>query len=254
MRRLLLTSFAVGLAACASVPDARADGPCKAVAFDEAPFTICTLPLEAYELRLHHRTADGALIGQPAWLEELLAKSGETLVLATNAGMYHPDRSPVGLYVEAGETYKRLVRGEGPGNFQLLPNGVFWMDGERAGVSETEAYHAAGLEPDFATQSGPMLVIDGALHPAFREASDSLYRRNGVGISEAGDVVYVAISEVPVNFHHFARLFRDEIGVDQALYLDGKVSRLDVPGEGRREFGLAMGPILAVVARGSGSD
>ena len=34
-----------------------------------------------------------------------------------------------------------------------------------------------------------------------------------------------AISETPVNFHTFARLFRDRIGCRNALYLDGTISQ-----------------------------
>ena len=57
----------------------------------------------------------------------------------------------------------------------------------------------------------------------------------------------MVISETPVNFHQFGRLFRDLLETPQALYLDGSVSRLWAPGIGRRDVGRPLGPILGVV-------
>ena len=73
---------------------------------------------------------------------------------------------------------------------------------------ETEAYAKAGLKVDYASQSGPMLVIDGAIHPKFSEDGQSRNRRNGVGAVDDHTLVFV-ISESDVNFHSFARLFRN---------------------------------------------
>ena len=171
-----------------------------------------------------------------------------------NAGMYHDDRRPVGLYVENGEQVASLVTREGPGNFGLLPNGVFWIDAESAPhVTESLAFEALAPEVRFATQSGPMLVIEGELHPAFNEDGPSRKRRNGVGVSEDGQTLYFAISDVPVNFHSFATLFRDELDTPNALFLDGYVSKLYAPHLGRNEAGLDMGPIVGVT-RSSDTD
>jgi len=90
-----------------------------------------------------------------------------------------------------------------------------------------------------------MLVIDGSLHAKFRAQSTSKKRRNGVGVD--GDKIYFAISEEPVNFHHFGRLFRDQLKTPNALYLDGVVSRLYDTGLSRNDPGMPMGPIIAVV-------
>ena len=43
-----------------------------------------------------------------------------------------------------------------------------FVDGKRAGVMETRAFLRRNKRPQFATQSGPMLVINGRLHPKFR--------------------------------------------------------------------------------------
>jgi len=90
-------------------------------------------------------------------------------------------------------------------------------------------------------------VIDGELHPRFRENSSSLNIRNGVGVSEDGRRMVLAIADEPVNFHHFARLFRDGLQTPNALYLDGRVSRLHAPGIDRSDFGFPVGPIIGIV-------
>ncbi|MEK7661099.1 MAG: phosphodiester glycosidase family protein, partial [Pseudomonadota bacterium] len=101
--------------------------------------------------------------------------------------------------------------------------------------------------PKYATQSGPMLVIDGALHPSFKANSASLNIRNGVGISADKSQVIFAISDGRVSFHSFARLFRDELKTPNALYLDGSVSKIFSTELGREDTGEEMGPIIAVV-------
>jgi uncharacterized protein YigE (DUF2233 family) len=163
-----------------------------------------------------------------------------------NAGMYHPDRVPVGLMIENGQERARIVTSDGPGNFGLLPNGVFCIN-DRFAVIESRAFKAAPPACRFATQSGPMLVIDGALHPRFIPDSPSRYIRNGVGVSADGRRAYFVISQGRVNFAEFARVFRDALGTPQALYFDGNVSRLFAPDIGRRDLGFPMGPIVGTV-------
>ncbi|MFP4274873.1 MAG: phosphodiester glycosidase family protein, partial [Paracoccaceae bacterium] len=129
-----------------------------------------------------------------------------------------------------------------------LPNGVFCISEGRARVIETRRFAAEAPACRYATQSGPMLVLDGALHPRFLPDSSSRFIRNGVGTDDAGERVVFAISEQPVSFDEFGRLFRDVLGLRQALYLDGSVSRLHAPALGRSDFGRAMGPVVGVVA------
>jgi uncharacterized protein YigE (DUF2233 family) len=114
-------------------------------------------------------------------------------------------------------------------------------------VVETLRFEAEKPECRDATQSGPMLVIDGALHPRFLPNSTSRYIRNGVGTTDAGDLAVFAISNAPVTFHEFGRFFRDHLGLPQALYFDGNVSRLHAPGLGRSDAGFVLGPIVGVL-------
>lgn len=242
---LLLALCGAALSACSS-PE---EGPCQTRSFENLPYLVCSFDTSRDTVRLFLRDEAGVPFGQFDRLANHVASTGGNLVFAMNAGMYHDDRRPVGLYIEEGKAEMGLVRSAGPGNFGMLPNGVFWIDEEEAGVSETLDFDARFKDtpPRFATQSGPMLVINGELHPSLNPDGTSLRRRNGVGVSEDGHQVFFVISDVPVNFHSFARLFRDELGTPNALYLDGAVSKVYVPALERSESGLDMGPIVGVV-------
>lgn len=221
-----------------------AGAACRDIVFEDLPFTVCEVTA-GQDLRLFLNGPDGPL-GSFAAVDARLAAEGARLAFAMNAGMYHRDRRPVGLYIEEGAEIARIVTREGPGNFGLLPNGVFCVT-ERLAVIESRAFRADPPACRFATQSGPMLVIGGALHPRFLPDSSSRYIRNGVGVSADGGRAVFAISNRAVTFHQFGRLFRDGLGLPDALYLDGSISRLHAPGLGRSDGGFAMGPIVGLV-------
>ena len=223
---------------------AHATAACRDMDFEQASYTLCDVaPTD--DLRLFHSGPDG-ILGSFSAIENTLAPLGQTLGFAMNAGMYHPDRAPVGLFVQNGTEQSKLVTSDGPGNFGLLPNGVFCV-GDTFSVIESRAFEKAAPTCTYANQSGPMLVIDGKLHPKFLRGSPSKFIRNGVGVSADGTLAVFAISNDPVNFHAFARLFRDALNLPNALYFDGKISRLYAPDLGRDDFGFSMGPIVGTV-------
>ena len=162
--------------------------------------------------------------------------------------MYHADRSPVGMYVENFKEFSPLINREEPGNFGLLPNGVFCFNKKEFLILETESFATSRIQCQYATQSGPLLVIDGKIHPKFIKDGTSKFVRSGVGISRDGSEAIFLISNQAVNFYHFASTFLDHLKIDNALYLDGNISRLYSPKLNRIDFGFDIGPIIAVVA------
>lgn len=248
--------------ACAAVltfllavaPAAAAEPHCAEMTARETPYVVCRFDPQTDDIRLFHAGEDGEPLRHFGRLSQALAADGKRLLFAMNAGMYQANRAPVGLYVEGGVTRRAVNNRDCGGNFCMKPNGVFWLS-EREGrvlahVAQTADYLAGAQDVRDATQSGPMLVIDGALHPKFRKESTSLYRRNGVGVTASGEVV-LAISDAPVTFHEFASLFRDELRCPNALYLDGAISRLYSAELDRNEPGAAMGPIVGVTQKAS---
>jgi len=164
-----------------------------------------------------------------------------------NAGMFDEAGAPIGLYVEQGKERKRLNLNAGPGNFHLMPNGVFALDGSgRVSVTPSASFRKRVKAPLWATQSGPMLVIDGKLHPRFEPDGESRLLRNGVGVSGENRAWFV-ISEEGVSFGRMARFFRDALHCSNALFLDGSVSALWDPGAGRKDLGRSLGPLVLVL-------
>ena len=123
---------------------------------------------------------------------------------------------------------------------------MFYMTRNRsAHVVRSEAYIERDENVWLATQSGPMLVTNGQIHPEFREGSSNLNVRNGVGVLYSR-YVFFAISRQPVNLFDFASLFRDRLQCNNALYLDGVISKMYAPSLGLNELGGQLGPMIAV--------
>ena len=241
------TPVKAALAALALAGAASAQTPCRTLTDDGRSHVACTVTA-GQDLRLFLRDGTGTILGSFARIDSVLRAEGRKLGFAMNAGMYHPDRRPVGLYVENGIRITPLVTSAGPGNFGLRPNGVFCIrpDGTFA-VIESRAFAETRQSCRHASQSGPMLVIDGALHPRFLAESPSRFVRNGVGVSRDGKTAVFVIANDPVNFHEFASLFRDRLGLPDALYFDGNISRLHAPDLARSDFGFPMGPVVGLV-------
>ena len=165
-----------------------------------------------------------------------------------NAGMYGEDGNPIGLYVEDGREQHAINRQRGPGNFHMLPNGVFTVAADGRVAVLTSARYDPASRPRWATQSGPMLVIDGRLHPAIQVNGPSLHVRNGVGVDSA-DTAWFVISDGAVSFGRLARFFRDVLNCRNALYLDGSVSSLWDRPAGRRDTRTGLGPLIAIFER-----
>lgn len=181
-------------------------------------YSICTINPSTHQLSLAYQQDN-----KPFYTFNALIAHYPDVLFAMNAGMYDNEFAPIGYTVIDGQTLKTLNLNQGSGNFHLMPNGVFWSDGTNFYVN-TSTHMAklldTGTRPQFATQSGPILVIDGQIHPAFNQNSTSFKWRNGVGVCHDGKVKFVK-SDEPVNFYHFALLFKQTLNCPNALFLDG---------------------------------
>jgi uncharacterized protein YigE (DUF2233 family) len=195
-------------------------------------------------LRLYYRDEHGRRYGRLGRLRAALAAHHQCLDFAMNGGMFAPGFAPKGLYVENGRTIAPLDTTTGPGNFYLKPNGVFWLDTDRSAHIEPTAAFRRNGRVAYATQSGPMLVVDGRINPAFRPGSANVQVRNGVGLLPDGRVL-LAMSKAKVSFYDFAAYFQ-RAGCRQALYLDGFVSRTYAPAAGWMQLDGDFGVIIGV--------
>lgn len=153
-------------------------------------------------------------------------------IMLMNAGIFRDKLTPLGLFYSNGKELCKFNNKDGQGNFYLQPSGIFIIkkDGTPI-IKERKQFALQPIETydiRHATQSGPMLVIDGKIHPEFNKHSNNFTTRNGVGIMDDGNIVFV-LSDQPVNFYEFAILFRDGFGCKNALYLDGTISQMYLP-------------------------
>jgi uncharacterized protein YigE (DUF2233 family) len=218
---------------------------CRDILFDGSQFTECVARQSVHDIRTELEGPDDeplrSLINLSGW-----EQGRGQISFAMNAGMFDDEGRPIGLYIENGRQHHSLNRKIGPGNFHMMPNGVFIGDKSGWHVVTTDTYAATpGRKPNFATQSGPMLVIAGKLHTGISKDGASKYFRNGVGVDTQGDAHFV-ISNVPVSFGKLARLFRDRLDCPNALYLDGFVSALWDPATGRMDNRAPLGPLIVI--------
>jgi uncharacterized protein YigE (DUF2233 family) len=240
MRAPLLALLALSLAHAAAAADAKL--LCSEETFDGSRFTVC--PVDTKTQNVEIAWADKS--GMPYRAFHIYAEQNDTATVrfGMNAGMFHLDGSSVGLLKIDGRVIQKLSTTNGPGNFHMKPNGVFFTRAGNVGIEPTDVF-AKRTNAVSATQSGPMLLINGALHPSFQEDGPSRLIRNGVGV-RGPTKAFFAISEDPVSFGKFARLFRDRLDCTDALYFDGSVSSLWVPSESREDKSVPFGPMVIV--------
>jgi uncharacterized protein YigE (DUF2233 family) len=218
-----------------------------AKAYNENSFLAYTVDTKKQDLKLYWKNENGKTFSSIQNLKLWIEKKNLTLDFSMNAGMYKKDHSPQGLYIEKQKTLSPLDTTKAVGNFYLKPNGVFYLTTENVAKICTTERFPDNKKVKYATQSGPMLLIDGEIHPDFKEGSANLNIRNGVGILPDGKVVFV-LSKNEVNFYDFASYFKS-LGCKNALYLDGFVSRAYLPSQNWIQTDGDFGVLFAVVRK-----
>jgi uncharacterized protein YigE (DUF2233 family) len=255
------TGFALAallaLAACSGEEDAQdvpmpGDVPrpaCESVVFEDASLTLCTADPAQHTLHTVLKPAKGANFRSLTAYAASRPATAQPVAFAMNAGMFDDKGDPIGYYVEEGERLHDLNRAQGPGNFHMQPNGVFFGTGDKWDIrTSQDFFDNVTARPEFGTQSGPMLVVDGEIHPEIDPDGESLRIRNAVGIDAKGRALFV-ISDEPVSFGKLARFYRDVLKTPDALFLDGTVSSLWDPGIGRLDSAMPIGPLIVVEKR-----
>ena len=256
MRRLLtasragVASLVFGLAHAAGTP---APGVASA---SESGAVVFKVP-DVDGLRLFLRDKDGRIHGSLAAVDSAVASTGHKVVFAMNAGMYEPDRTPTGLFVQEGHQVQALNVQARPQdrdtpNFYLSPNGVFAIGSAGPLIVSTRAFaESPPRHVRLATQSGPLLLAGGAIVArAVSTGSDAQAlrnRRNGICVNGKA-VVLVEVDAMTL--HQFAVYLRDVVGCRDALYMDGAVSSVHDARTGRSDpiaAGNPLGPIIAYI-------
>lgn len=219
------------------------DAVCQPVSFEEVALTHCIADPELHTIRTSLAPSSGANFGTiEGWAA---GKNESAIAFVTNAGIFGDDLKPIGYFVEEADRLEQLNRSDGDGNFFLKPNGVFFGTAGKWQIIDTDTFlRTIGTRPQFGTQSGPMLVIDGNLHPQIQDDGPSQTIRNAVGLDNDGNAHFV-ISDEPLSFGKLARFFRDELKTPNALLLDAGNSALWHPASGRMDAG-RVGPLIVV--------
>ncbi len=255
LKFILVLSFILAAAFAAYIfwlrpSSLRNDGvasACQQNIFETYRFTLCSFDPDKHDFSMMVDAQNGTKLRNFSNLGTALGKDKKRLSFAMNAGMYGWDSAPIGLYIENGIKRRGVNTRDAGGNFYNKPNGIFWKDVNGYHISTTDDYIAlAPQNVEYASQSGPMLVINGILHPEFVHNGPSRKTRNGVGITATGKTLFV-ISDDPVSFGVFARYFRDVLKTPNALYFDGTVSALWDAGTGNLTQPYPLGPFIVVM-------
>lgn len=236
-----------GSPAPSASPTAVAESACEKVRFEDIVLTHCIADPAEHSITMVLGPENGGPYRSFAKLADGTGK--DKVAFAMNGGMFDDEGKPIGYYVEDSDRLKELNTNDGSGNFHMKPNGVFYGSGGEWRIRTAESFLASvGDRPQFGTQSGPMLLIDGKLHPEITEDGPSRTMRNGVGIDRKGRAHFV-ISDGAISFGKLARFFRDVADAPNALYLDGSVSALWDPASERMDSRAPIGPMIVVEKR-----
>jgi uncharacterized protein YigE (DUF2233 family) len=226
---IITASFLAVSTALAAPPAEPALPELQSITYRGHSYSVQMVDPKENDLRIFYTDDTGKPLHDFPAVVDYLKTNHAKLLFACNAGMFEPDLRPVGLLLENSTLIAPLNLKEGQGNFYMKPNGVFEVnEKDEAHIVESSEYTALVTPPEWATQSGPLMVQGGNINPDFNADSKNLKIRSGVGVRKDGAVVF-ALSTSPVNFYDFASFFLNKFKCPNALYLDGDISAFYAP-------------------------
>jgi uncharacterized protein YigE (DUF2233 family) len=228
-----------------SITDTSYTPPYEAAILENDSFLSFRVNPKKQNLKLYYKDEKGDALGSIENLKKWVESKGQKLVFAMNGGMYMEGGRPLGLYIENYQTISPINKRLHPGaNFYSKPNGVFYIDSNNvAAICKTENFVNSG-NIKYATQSGPMILFDGEIHPACKKNSPYTAVRNGVGILPGNEVLFV-LTATDVSFYQFMNYFKSS-GCKDALFFDGNVSLAYLPEKNWINDGGAFGVMVGV--------
>lgn len=220
----------------------------------EANIISVKMSPQKVNISFYWKQSNGVIYSNIRALKSDLQMQNKKLIFATNGGMFDEDFGPIGLYIENSKEIRPLntksiipKKNKSIPNFYLNPNGVFFIKNDGiAGICKTSSYtHDSTVK--FATQSGPMLLVDGEINPIFSQNSNNFNIRNGVGILPNKELIF-AISKNQVTFFDFAKYFKEQ-GCINALFLDGFVSKAFMPDKKIEQLDGKLGVLIGVTEK-----
>jgi len=202
--------------------------------------SFCLLQTEAQffpgnQIRIYWKDSTGV----PFMTFDRLRKEHPEAKFIINGGHFTHDYKPDGLYIENGKKLSRVKEILNPKiNLEIMPMGVFYLTNQGAFIKPLRGKFTQ-KDVMYATQSSPMLVINGRINPALPGGRHRMH--SGVGILPDGNV-YFACLDMELRF--FARHFLEK-GCTQALCLNGDVSDVWQNGQSLKKYS-RFGPMIVV--------
>ena len=139
------TEIGSGVAEQTATPEPEAPArtsACRDVTFEGAKFTHCTADPAKHRITTDLGPDDGSPYRSLPNLAGGRPAKAALVAFAMNGGMYDGEGKPIGYYVEGGERLKELSRNDGPGNFHMKPNGVFYGTGDKWAVRTSDDFYS----------------------------------------------------------------------------------------------------------------
>ena len=194
--------------------------------FSDRHFRVWAVDPTSVAIQQYRKDAQAQALWSLQSLHNFVQSRSEKLLFAMNAGIFDTNMSPVWLFVANGRVEQPLNLTEGTWNFYLQPNGVFFVQKDKkASIMDSTNFSFFVDMKDvlLATQSWPLLLSHGTIHPSLNPSSSNTNIRNAVWITPQWTVFFV-YSDKEINMYALALYMRDVLGCEHALYLDWSIS------------------------------